>query len=38
MSLESFSLILGGGAARGLAHIGLIKRLEELDVSPSLIV
>jgi NTE family protein len=35
---KKFSLILGGGAARGLAHIGVIKRLEELDNIPGLIV
>ncbi len=29
-----FSLALGGWAARGLAHIGVIKRLEELHMSP----
>jgi len=27
---KSFSLVLGGGAARGLAHIGVIERLEEI--------
>jgi len=35
---KKFSLILGGGAARGFAHIGLIRRLEALRVTPSLIV
>lgn len=34
----SFSLILGGGAARWLAHIGVIQRLEELSMRPSEIV
>jgi NTE family protein len=38
MSQIPFSLILGGGAARGLAHIGVIKRLEELDDKPSHII
>lgn len=38
MSQKSFSLILGGGAARGLAHIGVIRRLEELEQAPALIV
>lgn len=33
-----FSLILGGGAARWLAHIGVISRLEELGMRPSEIV
>lgn len=36
--MSDFSLILGGGSARGLAHIGVIRRLEELDTQPSLIV
>ncbi len=31
----SFSLVFGGWAARGLAHIGVIERLDELGVSPS---
>lgn len=35
---KDFSLILGGGAARGLAHIGVIKRLEELCNQPAHIV
>jgi predicted acylesterase/phospholipase RssA len=38
MEPVSFSLILGGGAARGLAHIGLIRKLEELEIVPRLIV
>lgn len=33
-TLEPFSLALGGGAARGLAHIGVIRRLEEFGISP----
>ncbi len=32
-----FSLALGGWAARGLAHIGVIRRLEELDMRPTAI-
>jgi NTE family protein len=35
---KKYSLILGGGAARGLAHIGVIRRLEELDLVPSEII
>lgn len=31
---KQFSLVLGGGAARGLAHIGIIERLNELWVKP----
>ena len=34
MNPSPFSLALGGWAARGLAHIGVIKRLEELGMSP----
>ncbi len=36
--VKQFSLILGGGAARGLAHIGIIRRLEEDQIMPSCIV
>lgn len=32
--MKKISLILGGGAARGMAHIGVIRRLEELDICP----
>ncbi len=31
---KQFSLVLGGGAARGMAHIGIIERLDELWLSP----
>lgn len=34
---KKFSLILGGGAARGFAHIGVIRRLEEHNLVPSFI-
>jgi NTE family protein len=37
MSIKKFSLALGGGAARGLAHIGVIRYLEEKDMIPSAI-
>jgi NTE family protein len=33
-----FTLVLGGGGARGLAHIGVLKALEKIDLIPSLIV
>ncbi|RKZ09875.1 hypothetical protein DRQ50_14780, partial [bacterium] len=33
-----FALILGGGGARGIAHLGVIQVLEELGMRPSLIV
>lgn len=38
MDSKSFSLILGGGAARGFAHIWVIKHIEELGIVPWLIV
>ena len=38
MSSRSFSLILGGGAARGFAHIWVIRQVEELGIVPWLIV
>lgn len=31
-------LVLGGGAARGFAHIGVIQALEEAGIRPSLVV
>ena len=37
-SMNPFSLVLGGGSARGIAHIGVIQRLEELNMLPSHIV
>jgi len=33
-----FTLVLGGGGARGLAHIGILRALEKNDFIPSLIV
>ena len=39
MSLrEPFSLVLSGGGLKGLAHIGVLKALEERDLSPQLVV
>ena len=35
---EKVALVLGGGAARGFAHIGVIKVLEANDIVPDLIV
>ncbi|HUP92087.1 MAG TPA: patatin-like phospholipase family protein [Solimonas sp.] len=32
------ALVLGGGAARGFAHIGVIKMLDALEIKPDLIV
>ncbi len=38
MDTSGFALILGGGGARGLAHLGVLQVLEELNMRPSLIV
>jgi len=35
---SEFNLVLSGGAALGYAHIGVIKRLYELDLSPREII
>jgi len=35
---KSFTLALGGGAARGFAHIPIVEALNELGVKPDLIV
>ncbi len=32
------ALVLGGGAAKGFAHVGVIKKLEEAGIHPDLIV
>ncbi len=32
------AFVLGSGAARGLAHIGVLKHLEEIDIKPDLVV
>ena len=34
----AFSLVLSGGGLKGLAHIGVLRALEERDLQPSLIV
>lgn len=34
---DGFALVLGGGGARGLAHIGVLLALEELEMVPSFI-
>ena len=36
--VRPFTLVLGGGGARGLAHIGILKALERIGLIPSLIV
>jgi NTE family protein len=35
--MKSFALALGGGGARGFAHIAVIEALEEMDVRPTAI-
>ena len=35
---KSIGLVLGGGGARGLAHIGVLKVLEKEKISPDIIV
>ena len=34
----SVALVLGGGGARGFAHVGVIKALEENGITPTLVV
>jgi NTE family protein len=38
LPVSRFSLVLGGGGARGLAHIGVLKVLEREGLRPGLIV
>jgi len=38
MTYPNFNLVLSGGAALGFAHVGVIKRLYELDRFPEQIV
>jgi len=35
---QKFALVLGGGAARGFAHIGVIQVLEEAGIKPNIVV
>ena len=37
MSRPQFGLALGGGGARGFAHVGVLKRLEELGIQPDIV-
>ena len=37
MSRPRFGLALGGGGARGFAHVGVLKRLEALGIQPDII-
>ena len=36
--MKKFALVLGGGAAKGFAHIGVLKVLEKHGLKPDLIV
>jgi NTE family protein len=36
--MTALGLVLGGGGARGLAHIGVLRALAEVDVHPDVIV
>ncbi len=38
MAKKKFGLVLGGGGARGLAHVGVIKALESAGLVPDLVV
>ena len=38
VELPSVALVLGGGGAKGFAHVGVIKALEENGIKPTLIV
>ena len=33
--MKSFALALGGGGARGLAHIAVLEALDEMGVKPT---
>lgn len=37
MDTTGFALVLGGGGARGLAHVGVLRAFEEWGITPSLI-
>ncbi|HQK89122.1 MAG TPA: patatin-like phospholipase family protein, partial [Acidobacteriota bacterium] len=38
MARRKLAVVLGGGAARGLAHIGVLQVLEEVRLRPDLVV
>ncbi|HVJ76963.1 MAG TPA: patatin-like phospholipase family protein, partial [Hyphomicrobium sp.] len=38
MSKSKFALALGGGAARGWAHIGVLRALEDANLMPDIVV
>ena len=35
---SQFSLVLGGGGLKGLAHVGVLRALEERDLVPEVVV
>ena len=35
--MKKIGLVLSGGGVRGIAHLGVIKALEEIDITPSII-
>jgi NTE family protein len=35
--MKTFGLALGGGGARGLAHIAVLEAVDELNLRPSMI-
>jgi len=37
MDTTGFALVLGGGGARGLAHVGVLRAFEEWGIKPSLV-
>lgn len=37
-SVEELALVLSGGGARGLAHIGVLRVLDSLDIRPTMVV
>jgi len=38
MAADAFTLVLGGGGMKGLAHVGVLQALDEAGLRPSLVV
>lgn len=38
MTAQPVTLVLGGGGLKGLAHIGVLRALEERDIEPQLVI
>ncbi|MEO2106010.1 MAG: patatin-like phospholipase family protein, partial [Actinomycetota bacterium] len=36
--MTTLGIVLGGGGARGLAHIGVLRALADVDVHPDVLV